>query len=105
MPDADSKRRKSNGRRRGQQMEDLKPCLQAEIDAYFEFASLPLQERRRRVFERMIETMPDSPFVFDLLTGRIEMPKKRGRKRIARAASKPKTAKPKTLKVKAAAKA
>lgn len=77
-----------------------KPCTAEEIDAYFEFASLPLQERRRRIFERMIETMPDSPFVHDLLTGRIKMPKKIGRKPKSRSLSK---SKPKTLKAKAAA--
>jgi hypothetical protein len=83
-------------------MEDLKPCSQAEIDTYFEFASLALQERRRRIYERMIETMPDSPFVHDLLTGRIEMPKGRVRKPKSRSVSK---SKPKTLKAKAATKA
>jgi hypothetical protein len=82
-----------------------KPCSQDEIDAFFQFASLPLQERKRRIYERMIETMPDSPFVHDLLTGRIEMPKRRVCKQLTRAASKPKTAKPKTLKAKAATKA
>jgi hypothetical protein len=81
---------------------NLKPCSQDEIDAYFQFASLPLQERRRRVFLKMIETMPDSPFVHDLLSGRIEMPKRRGRQPKPRSLSK---SKPKTLKAKAPTKA
>jgi hypothetical protein len=77
-------------------MGDLRPCSQDEIDAYFQFASLPLAERRRRVYERVIETMPVSPFVHDLLSGRIEMPKKTSRKPKPRSVSK---SKPKTLKV------
>jgi hypothetical protein len=56
-------------------------CTKEEIEAYQKFAALSLEERRRRVYERMIETMPDSPVTKDFLAGKIKLLKRRGRKK------------------------
>lgn len=58
-----------------------KPCTAEEIDAYFEFASLPLAERRRRVYLKYMEIFPDSELTTDILMGRKEIPKARINKR------------------------
>jgi hypothetical protein len=57
-----------------------KECTQAEIKAYHDFASLSLDERRRRVYETMVIVMPSSPVTRDFLAGKIKLPGKRGRK-------------------------
>lgn len=53
---------------------------QAEIKAYQDFAALPLSERRRRIYAKFAKDFPNSPLTFDYLTGRVQLPKKRGRK-------------------------
>jgi hypothetical protein len=55
-----------------------KSCTQAEIDSYWAFASLPLSERRRRVYSNYITLYPNSPLTKDVLSGKIDLlkPKK-----------------------------
>jgi hypothetical protein len=55
-------------------------CSQKQIDEYNTFASLSLDERRRRVYSRFITTFPNSPLTRDVLSGGIQLPKPRGGK-------------------------
>jgi hypothetical protein len=52
-----------------------------EIKAYQEFASLSLDERRRRLIEKFCIDYPDSEFTKAVLTGSYPVPKKRCRKK------------------------
>jgi len=61
-----------------------KACTEEEIKAYQAFSSLSLDERRRRVYQNMVRYMPDSPVTRDFLIGRIQLPKRRGRKQTAK---------------------
>jgi hypothetical protein len=54
-----------------------KPCTQAEIDSYQKFASLPISERRRRVYANYITQFPHSLLTKDVLSGKIDLPKPR----------------------------
>ena len=58
-----------------------KPCTKEEIDAYNEFASLPLEERRRRVYIRLAYTFPNSELGRDILIGKFQLPKPRKERR------------------------
>jgi len=57
-----------------------RPCTTDEIKAYQEFASLSLDERRRRVIARFIEDHPFSEFTRAVIASRYPVPKRRGRK-------------------------
>jgi|SRR5262245_13072831 len=57
-----------------------RPCTADEVNAYQEFASLSLDERRRSVIAKFIEDHPYSEFTRAVMTGRYLVPKKRGRK-------------------------
>jgi hypothetical protein len=57
-----------------------RPCTADEIKAYQEFASLSLDERRRRAIAKFIEDHPYSEFTRAVIAGRYPVPKKRGRR-------------------------
>ncbi len=57
-------------------------CTEEKIRAYQEFASLPLEERRRRVYLRLAYTFPNTELGRDILIGKFKLPKPRkGRRR------------------------